>query len=229
MRKTTCCIIVLLIGIMPLTMAYAQREAGTLTVGGFGGMGMPMGGEFFKDYYGMGIGFGGMFQYNLSEMNSLVGSFTLQSFKVDADAFTDLMAGMIPVAGATVEMEGGNVKTTIISANFVRYLSQPDASMQLYFTAGGGYYSFKPEDMTVKITVPGQVIPDETIEGEDAETGFGINGGLGFEIKMGPKLSLFAEGKYHYTFVEIEGVEALQTEDEKISFITAMGGIRIGL
>jgi hypothetical protein len=223
MHKRRMLIAAIILCAVPLSMVRAQREAGSFSIGGFGGVGLPMGGEFFKDYYKMGIGFGGELKYNFSEMSSLVGSFTYQAFKIDKDEFIDLMAGVIP--GATVEFEGGDVKTSIISANFLQYFTQPDASAGFYITAGGGYYTYKTDDVNYSLVAQGKTY-EGTEEGE-SESGFGINGGLGLEIMMGGKICLFAQGKYHYTFVEIEGDEEMGIEDTKISFVTIMGGIRI--
>ncbi len=128
--------------------------------------------------------------------------------------------------GVSVELDGGNVNTSIISANFFQYFSPGDASTSIYFTAGGGYYMFSPGDLTIKVVMDGQTVFEDTEEGADSESGFGINGGLGLEILMGTKMYIFAEGKYHYTFVEQEGDEDLGIETEKISFVTIMGGIR---
>ncbi len=225
MYKTKILIAGVLLSVMPFIMAHAQRTPGTLSFGGFGGIGLPMKPSAFKDYWKMGIGFGGELKYNFSEMSSFSASFTYLPFKLDQDAFKDLMTGMVP--GMDVEISGGNIKTNIISANFLQYFTPPEASASLYFTAGGGYYMFKPGDVTLKITYQGQTVYEGTQKVEESENGFGVNGGVGLEMTMGTNMFFFVEGKYHYTFVEMEGDEEMGLESGKVSFITVMAGLRI--
>ena len=217
--------IAVLLCVVPLSMVQAQRAAGSYSLGAFGGIGLPMGGEFFKDYYKMGIGFGAEFKFNFTEKSSLGASFTYQPFKFDSDPFIDFLSDLMMVPGLTIELDGGDVNTSIFSANYFQYFTPPDASLSFYLTAGGGYYSFSTTDMSIVMKVSGQTLVDETEQGE-SESGFGINGGLGIEFLMGTKMYIFAEGKYHYTFVEIEGDEDLEIEDTKLSFVTVKGGIR---
>jgi len=225
MYKTKILIAGVLLSVMPFIMAHAQRTPGTLSFGGFGGIGLPMKPSTFKDYWKMGIGFGGELKYNFSEMSSFSASFTYLPFKLDQDAFKDLVAEM--ASGMDVEISGGAVKTSIISANFLQYFTPPEASTSFYFTVGGGYYIFKPGDVTLKIAYQGQTVYEGTEEIEESESGFGINGGAGLEMTMGTSMSLFVEGKYHYTFVEMEGDEEMELETGKVSFITIMAGLRI--
>ena len=228
MRKGKMLITVVLLLTVPLSMVQAQREAGSYSLGAYGGIGLPMGGEFFKDYFKMGTGFGGEFKFNFSERSSLGASFTYQPFKLNNDEFTDALSLLFSelMAGTSVSIDGGNVNTNIISANFFQYFTPPDASLSFYATAGGGYYSFSTSEATIVVTLGGQTVFEDTNEGGDSESGFGINGGLGLELLMGTKMYIFFEGKYHYTFIEQEGIEELDIEAAKISFVTVMGGIR---
>ena len=216
--------VVVLLCVMPFVLVHAQRTPGTLSFGGFAGLGMPMKPSPFKDYWKKSIGFGGELKYNLSEMSSFCASFTYLPFKLNQDAFKDLIGGM--VEGADVEVSGGAVKASIISANLIQYFTPPEAGTSLYFTGGGGYYMFKPSDVTFKLTFQGQTF-QETEKAEESKNGFGLNGGVGLEMTMGTSMLLFVEGKYHYTFVEMEGDEDMGLEGGKVSFITVMAGLRI--
>jgi len=164
MNKGKLLIAAVLLSVMPFVMAHAQRTPGTFSFGGFGGVGLPMKPSSFKDYWKMGIGFGGEVKYNFSEMSSFSASFTYLPFKLDQDAFKKLVAGM--AQGMDIEITGGAVKTSIISANFLQYFTPPEASASLYFTAGGGYYMFKPSDVTIKATYQGQTLYESTEKAE---------------------------------------------------------------
>lgn len=226
MLRLKWCVVIVLGCLMPLVTAYAQRDAGSITFSGFVGTAMPAGPEFFKDYYKMGLGYGGSVRYNLSGTSAIGADVIYQPFKLDSDAFLDIAAGggTIPI-GVEVEIEGGDVNVFIISANFIQYLTPPSSSAGLYAIVGGGYYTFTPKDITVKITGFGEM----TEEADDSESGFGVNGGLGIELAFASNLSFFAEGRYHYTFVEIEDAPEEMGASGKIHFIGVIGGFRLSL
>jgi len=217
MRKQKVFLAVVLVCLLPLTMVSAQRTAGSFSIGGFGGIGLPMGPEGFKDYFNMGIGFGGKVKFNFTEMTGISASFTYQPFKIDMDIVTDVFAaaaGAIP--GMEVDITGGNPKVYIIAAHLVQYITAPDAAVGLYLKAGGGMYRFGFDDVTVKMTYMGSTV-ETTEEIGVSENKMGFNGGLGFEMSMSSNMWLFFEGLFHYVFTEVE----------KTSFITAMAGISI--
>ncbi|HHS12354.1 MAG TPA: hypothetical protein ENN03_01145 [bacterium] len=225
MRKLTIALTVLMVCILPLSMVHAQRTAGSLAVEGFGGIGYPMSPEFFTDFWQMGIGFGGGAQYNFTDMTGFKVSYTYLPFKLNSDEFLKLFEEMIP-AGMEIEIKGGAVNNSIISANLVQYLTPPDASFGFYIVAGAGYYLFSMGDLEMKVTYQGQT---ETVTEEmedDMDDKIGINGGVGLEFMIGTTMNLFFEGKYHYLFGEEEGFD---DTGGMISFITAMAGIRINL
>ncbi len=206
----------ILLCVIPFTLVNAQRAAGTLSFGGFGGVGLPMGPDEFKDHYKMGIGFGGELKYNFTEMTSLAASFTYLPFKIDEDKMIeDVTEGVEIPEGVEITIEGGSLKMSIISANLIQYFTAPAASAGFYVTAGAGYYTYSMDDVTVKVTYEGETY-EETMEMDESESDLGLNGGAGLEITMGTNLFLFAEGKYHHIF----------SEDEATSFITIMGGLR---
>jgi len=214
-------------------MVQAQRTAGSFSIGAFGGINNIMSPEVPKDWLKMGIGFGGELKYNLTKMTALTANFTYISHEVEVDAMNEDFDSIFP--GATLEYEGGDLKANIISGNVLQYLTKPEASFGLYATIGAGYYMVKTTTATMKLSYMGTVISDETWD-EESEDKFGLNGGLGFEIMMGDKLSLFAEGKYHLVFTgqgdedDAEFEEAIGKKiTGKTSFISAMGGIRFSL
>lgn len=224
MRKSKIALIVLMICILPLSMVHAQRMAGGLAVEGFGGIGYPLSPEYFTDYWEMGFGFGGGARYNFTDMTTFSVSFTYLPFPLNSDEFVAMFEDMLP-AGAELEIDGGSINTSIISANLVQYFTPPDASIGLYLTVGGGYYLFSIADLELKATYLGETETDTIEMGDDVEDKFGINGGAGLEFLLGT-MNLFVEGKYHYLFGEEEGPDG---EDGMFSFITAMAGLRISL
>jgi opacity protein-like surface antigen len=214
MKMSKIVIAVLLMAALPMSFAFGQRAAGQFSIGGFGGVGLPMGPSEFKDNWKMGIGFGGEIKYQLTDMTGLAASFTLQPFKINEDAFADEMG--VNLDDYTIEIDGGDVKVNIMSANLIQYFTPPSAGIGLYLTAGGGYYQFSFDDVTARVLYQGEVVIEQTVDVNESENKMGLNGGLGLEMTLGSNLFLFAEGKYHYVF----------TESDKTSFITGMAGIR---
>ncbi len=203
MKKFT---FILLLCLLPASFVFGQ-----VTVGGFGSYCMPMSPSDFKDYWGGGIGFGGEAKLGMGPNSAVVVTFHMLNFKLDSDALLDEFGG----AGLGIDVSGGNIKGWALTGNFLQYLTPPGGGMGFYVTAGAGYYSLKPDDITM--TYQGA---SQTISGGDAETGFGVNGGVGIEFALS-SFSIFAEGRYHYTFIEMEG------NDGKVTFITIKGGVRV--
>jgi opacity protein-like surface antigen len=209
---------------MPL--AVGARTAGTITLSGYGGVGLPLKPDFFKDYFKLGVGFGGEVRFNLAKMTSLSASFTHQLFRLNTDKFTDYVT---ETRLGDVKVSGGNIKCNIISVNLIEYLTPPEARSGFYLTLGGGYYMLPSGEVTVKV---GLLSYTEKIDIDEKK--FGLNGGLGLEASLNPYLNLFIEGKYHLVFTE-ETSNASMDEDAnsdfsgKTSFITVMGGLRFQL
>jgi opacity protein-like surface antigen len=194
--------------------AFGQRTPGGISIGGFAGMGMLQKPEFIKKSWKNTIGYGGELKYTVNETTSLAAGYTLIPFKLNVD-------DVFGADAAGVSISGGELKTGIISANLLKYFTSPEASAGFYLTLGGGYYMFTFND--IKVDGVSQEVTDQKTEKK-----FGLNGGLGLEIKMADKLALFAEGKYHYVFTKEEkNVEA--DMKGKLQFITVMGGLRFSL
>ena len=203
--------------------AFGQRTPGSISIGGFGGLTMPQSPKDFKDNFKSSIGYGGEFKYNIGEKTSFVAGFSILPFKFNEDEFAKMLEQELDETGVSVNINGGGVNINAITANLLLYLTQPEASTGFYATVGGGYYMHKIKNPDkVELTYQGETIDitDEFTGNEPAdENKFGVNGGVGLEIAMGPSLALFAEGKYHLIF----------TEDEKTGLITVMGGLRFSL
>lgn len=207
--KKTKLVVAILICVVPFTLVHAQRSAGSFSIGGHAGAGLPIGPESFSEDFGIGLGFGGELKFNISEKTSIAGSFTIQKMMLDDEKIkNDYMAA------TDDKIEGGDVTTNIISVNLVQYFTPPDASMGFYLTAGGGYYMMSADDIKITQSGGGSL----TISTDKWENNFGINGGAGLEFGGGT-LCFFAEGKFHYIFTEVEAT----------MLITAMGGVKINL
>jgi len=219
MRKITAVVLGLLVC---LPLAVDARSAGKVSLSGFGGIGLPMNPTFFKDYFKMGVGFGGEIRFHLSEMTALAGSFTRQPFKLNADKFSDLFAEETELGEARIS--GGNIICNVISANVIRYFSPSESPSSLYLTLGGGYYLLPAGEVTVQV---GMFKYTEKFKLDEKK--FGLNGGVGLEAEMNPNMNLFVEGKFHFIFTDDAEDDAGADFSGKTSFVTVMAGLRMML
>jgi hypothetical protein len=230
---------VLTLLLVPVMLISADRDPGTYSIGGFGGIALPQKPEGFKKYFNSGIGFGGEFKYNINPMTSLGLSYTYLAFKANEDEFKNAFGMMKPFA-STLTLEIDPTTVSIISANLIKYLTSPEASAGFYLTLGGGYYMSKSPDIKYTFSDPIYGNYSDTIKGE-SDNDFGINGGVGLEFKVGEKINLFVVGLYHYVFTSDDEEEngslakSMADADDsddmsgKVQVISIMGGLRFSL
>src|SRR4030042_3999821 len=142
---------VLLLCLVPMSLVVGQRKAGTFSIGAYANYGLPMGPEEFKDYFSAGIGFGGEIGYNIGEKTALAASFTAQPFKINTDKIMDDMG----YEGYDIEVEGGDLKTNIISVGINQYFTPPDAGFGFFASIAGGYYMMSASDVKVVMKYQG--------------------------------------------------------------------------
>jgi len=130
MRTGKMLVVAVLFCVVPLAVVQAQRTPGSISLAAYGGVGLLMGPDSFKDYWKMGIGLGAEIRYNFTEYSCVGISFTYQPFGLKE---------------GSAEL-GGTLKMHILSGNFVQYFTSPDNPICLYATLGGGYYMMKPEE-----------------------------------------------------------------------------------
>ena len=237
MRKVLAVLSLLLV---PVMLISADRDPGTYSIGGFGGIAMPQKPEGFKKYFNSGIGFGGEFKYNLNPTTSLGLSYTYLSFKANEDEFKSAFGMMKPFA-TQITLEISPTTVSIISANLTKYLTPPEASAGFFLTLGGGYYMAKTEDIKYSYSDPIWGSGSGTYPTGSEDNDFGINGGVGLEFKVGEKINLFVVGLYHYVFTSDEETNSntlaksmADANDQvdmsgKTQVISIMGGLRFSL
>lgn len=106
-----------------------------------------------------------------------------------------------------------------------------------YLLGGGGIYYRRVEltayagTAVVPVCDPwlyycySDVVPVEGVLGSRSSTDFGLNGGVGFSVRVASGLKLYAEGRYHYIF----GPEFTQAGDSQRAngqYIPVLVGLR---
>ena len=226
-------------------LAAALVHGQGFSVGGFGGYGMPLGPELISEYWKGGLGFGGEIRFDLNERTKIALTYLNQTLKSDI-GLEDLGLGLDDIDldeltgyGFDVDMSlsGMDIKSNIITANIVQYLNNPGGGSAVYGTAGIGYYMIGVSDVKFEYSVSGSIYgvyfdesDKQTIDmSDEGEDKFGINGGLGLEMKAGSMI-LFAEAKLHYVFTDLEEPEEdFDKEGGNMMFLSILGGIRMPL
>lgn len=98
------------------------------------------------------------------------------------------------------------------TANLIyKFKSSPEAMFRPYILGGGGVYNLKRN---------GNLLPGTT----GSTTKFGLNGGVGFDVKAGA-IGLFVEGRFHDIIFK---KSASDPTGDDVAFINTTAGIRLG-
>ena len=166
------------------TSAAQQQMKPVIYVGG--GIGMPMGPTVFKDYWKMGIGFGGGVGLQFNPQMEVIAKFYYNSFGFDWDK---IIGGATGVSGDGLDFQaiefGGDVKYTFGSGG-------ASAPLKPFFIVGVGFAQAKFTDGSVTggtVTVP-------ISTGGYSETKIAFSGGAGFDYMFSPKMGFWLEGRF---------------------------------
>ncbi|MBK7092010.1 MAG: outer membrane beta-barrel protein [bacterium] len=199
MKKTLIAMVVLLMAASLSAQGIGDLK-GKMAVGGFINYGIGFG-KMFDDYEetfedftvknetSLGISFGGKFLYGLAPKMAVAASVDRQSIKYKGEASGDL-------GGFEDIFNYDETESWIaINVNGVYFFS-PEKKMCPYAEAGPGYY-----------------MPSH----EDADSKFGINGGLGILYMVSPTVGVDLGGRFHMIF----------TEEEKTNYAEIHGGVNV--
>ncbi len=169
----------LLTTLLILVLATGASAGPAIYAGG--GVSMPMGPEFFKDNWKMGIGFGGGVGFAVNPQFEVVGKVFYNTFAMDVEG-----------------IEGGDFVAFAFGADVHFYPmanETNESAFSPYILGGIGMTSAK----LTEITAPALLAMAET----DAEMDITFGFGAGFEYEMSPKMAFWVEGKF--TIISTEG------------------------
>ena len=194
MKKLALIIAVLLLVGIVYTPSQAFDMINKLGVGVDGGIMLPISGNVtadstVSDYFKAGPSFGFHVKYNVIKEVGIQAGFNYAFMQMEDAIVKDSSAPDPYINMPQIYLEG------ILNMGSFFNDNNPNNIWNPFITAGVGLYPWK-------ITTDG-VNGDAQLLSNNEElkkTSFGINFGGGLEVFATPKISFFAQGKYHYIF-----------------------------
>ena len=205
MKKLVLVLVILLA--ITATSSAEQKLKPVVYLGG--GIAMPMGPELFKDYWKMGIGFGGGLGFQLNPNMELIASVYYNQFGLDDDKLlTDLDAP------DDVTIDGAEFKAIEILADFKYMFSSGQGASKLkpFIIGGLGFGNIKFADATV-------TGDDEEVElpfGDISETKVMFGFGAGLDYMISPKAAIWFQGRFNM----------ISTEGESTTYLPIRAGVK---
>jgi hypothetical protein len=225
MKRIIISIVALLVA---TSLASAQMTFGGGAHAGFSLSSFP---KEIKDYYGLGIGFGGHADLNIMKFVTLRLNIDYHRFGSDKTKFAEAVvaacnAQRITIGGQafqTPKTTFGGMNASIIGITVNGLGKLPTKSLATpYAIFGLGLHISTPSDPTVSYEGVGDITKELTELGilgkAEGSTKFGINFGAGSEFKIG-QVKLFAEFKYVIIFTS-----GSSTGHFPITFGVTLGG-----
>lgn len=166
--------------------AGAQNQIKPVFYAG-GGMSMPLGPTAYKDFWKMGISFGGGIGIQINPKVEIIGRvfYTTNSFNEDE----------IP---STITLDGGKLKFLAfgVDGKYMFAKSESGTGFVPYFITGVGMTNAKLEETTV--SGGGYIFPFPEV----SETKMALNIGAGFDYMFSPKAGLWLDGRLEMVMTE---------------------------
>jgi opacity protein-like surface antigen len=182
-----------------LLAAYPAKSQVSFGGGGQLGISIAMFPDPLKDYYGMGLGFGGHADANLLKFLTVRLNLDYYTFGFDNKKLTDALAQQNGVPAADLTMEGLRLSNFAITINGLGKIPLRGI-VTPYGILGFGLNMMTASDP--KVSLRGQDVTAQAGLGKsESQTKFGLNFGAGSEFQLG-KIKLFFEIKYAIIFTE---------------------------
>lgn len=184
-----------------VVLLTAQFAVGQVSFGGGGqlGISIAMFPDPLKDYYGMGLGFGGHADVNILKFLSVRLNVDYYTFGFDSKKLTDALAQQNGIPAGDLTMEGLRANTIAITVNGLGKIPLRGI-VTPYGIFGLGLNMMSASDP--KVSLRGQDVTAQAGLGKsESITKFGLNFGAGSEFQLG-KIKLFFEVKYAIIFTE---------------------------
>ncbi len=168
-----------------------------------GGVSIARAPDFFTDFWGVGMSFGGGGGITIGDSKQSAVLFSIDYSRHTMNEGKLLAAAGIP-AGQDLSLSGGTLIHLNVLGNFRHNLKSVDEGASPFVIGGVGISRLSASDITV--AGGGQVVTEPI---DDSSTKLGISFGAGVDIPAGEKFGIFIELKYGIGFTENESTQTL--------------------
>ena len=185
----------------------AQDEPMKINIYAGGGLTMPMSPDVYKDYWKMGMAFGGGVGFEVTPTFEIIGRFGYNMHSLDTDKLLEGTSG--------ITIDGLDFKTMEIMAD-IKYMfpaGAEGASFKPYLVGTVGMVNAKFSD----VTITGGSL-SMTLGGVD-ETKLAFGFGAGADLSLSPKAAIFIDAKYMM----------VTTSGESTAYLPFRAGLKFGL
>ncbi len=191
------------------TCSAEQKLNPVLYLGG--GISMPIGPQVFKDYWKMGVGFGGGIGFQLNPNMELIADIYYNQFSFDDSKFLS----DIGVTGASVD--GLEFKMLEVMADFKYAFTsgQGESKFKPFLIGGVGIGAAKFADATVTGDLGTKTVPASSIS--ESKVMFGA--GAGFDYMFSPKAAFWLLGRFNI----------VSTSGESTTYLPVRAGVKFML
>ncbi len=225
-------IFLLITFIVSLSSTYGQNELKRFSVGGSGGIGIPVAPSLFQDYYRWNLNTGIDFTFFFSQMTGLHLEMIYQPVYFKDRQTKEELEGIFGELYSVDEIRGGSMWLSLISMHLLQYLQSPNHSPRFYVFLGGGLSIRKTADIEISGSILDyQFNRTDTLR---SETTFGLSGGVGFTTACSDNIHLFVEGQYHHICSDQTDfwnpeIFTVENSERPFSFILFITGMRFGI
>ncbi|RMG63009.1 MAG: hypothetical protein D6715_11760 [Calditrichaeota bacterium] len=220
-------------------VGYAQlARLGQLEI--YGGVGIPLTPEEFKDFYKVGVSLNAQYVFFPASNIGIPFFAGYELFTVDNGAISDFFAQGVTgvsifddfgnylgqITGAQLDADG-SASSFRFGAGIRPYLTPSISPVQFFLFANGSmnFLKTKTELKGGKVTFQDAFGNEQDLDfselgiepenSEDTENKFGLAAGAGIEVPAGPTMNLIFQGLYHIIF----------TSGDKTSFLGVTAGL----
>jgi len=209
------------------TPVWAQRWDSTSSIGGFGGVNIPVTPSAFKAYTKTSPGFGVELKYNVTDMMSFSVTIHYFTFKRNVNQIEEDYVANNP-GSVIVDVDGGKKTLDFFTINIIRYLTSPYSRINFYVLGGMCNYTIEDKAFMLSALSPSNKITAQ----EKKEHYFGLQGGVGLELAFDGRILVYLESTYRRVLdddAEALWGEKLGKKLGHLSFLSISFGLRFAI
>jgi opacity protein-like surface antigen len=160
------------------------------------GVTFPLNPETLHDFWKIGKNVGAGISYPMNDQLGLQVLANYSTHKIDQEA----LLGIFGLGGSNVMLTGGDANILTVTAGFKVYPQPPTSGLAVYGIAGIGFIKLSTKNLSGP---SGPVAGPQTLD----TTALGPGVGMGFDLMLGERFSIFVESQYFMGLNEGESTQ----------------------